>query len=284
MTEELKIVKEPEPKESEEFKVDPEDLIDPGAEEGTKVDPRTTEPPPDHPRFHEVYGKMKGYERELESLKEKMEEKESVVDAMKNHNDKLVSAMEGVKTSIENKDSTSSENPLEGIQGEIHRLSQEKVAAMEELEHGKVAELDEKIMDLKIQMRSETPTKPDIDPKPYDAWIESNSWFNDDPLMRGAAISVDDELSRDPVWGKKSIDERLAETGRRVTERFGYTEGVVKDEKPKMSGVEGASKGGSPSKRPSNVIRLSQDEMRVASGLGISPEEFASQKALIGGV
>jgi len=75
--EEIPIVEEP--KEVDEAPIEKEEVVEP---EEPKVPEKPTEPPPSHPRFNEVYGKMKSYERNLQ-------ERERDIEVLREHTFKL---------------------------------------------------------------------------------------------------------------------------------------------------------------------------------------------------
>ena len=71
--------------------VDPTNL-EPEAPETPEVEtpePVVHEPPPDHPRFNEIYGKMKEFERQLD-------EKDQTLSAVIDHNKSLQESMDGL--------------------------------------------------------------------------------------------------------------------------------------------------------------------------------------------
>ena len=70
---------------------------DKAKEEKVEEPPKRTEPPPEHPRFGKVYGKMKKYERTLA-------EKEKDIEALREHTFKLDEAMRKLKEDKEDID------------------------------------------------------------------------------------------------------------------------------------------------------------------------------------
>src|SRR5208337_2990564 len=130
--------------------------VDPGSLEGTrgKVDPRSAQDnmTEDHPRFKEIYGKLKGTERELESFKKEKETSNKLIDEMRRHNQELAKRIDGVEKAksapAEDKGPTKEE-----LQGKIKDLNIQKAKALETFKYSEVTELDEQIFDLKIQIK-----------------------------------------------------------------------------------------------------------------------------------
>ena len=77
--------------ETTEDVVDPTNLEPeaPEASPDTQPEPEVHEPPPDHPRFNEIYGKMKEFERQLS-------DKDQTIEAMVDHNKSLQESMDGL--------------------------------------------------------------------------------------------------------------------------------------------------------------------------------------------
>lgn len=116
-------------------------------------------------------------------------------------------------------------------------------------------------------------------------WARSQSWWNQDEEATAAAYGIDQVLTRSG-WDPTS-DEYYEELTKRHKRRYPelYDEGQ-KDEdeppaKPQKQTVSGSSR-----QQPTQVgagtkVRLTQDELRTAQRLGVSPVEYAKQKALL---
>lgn len=251
--------------ESAEVREEVKETVDPGSLEGKPKEEKKPEPPPDHPRFQKVYGKMKEFERQLN---EKDAQHTRDIELLRQHNEQLIAAVRAGQSRPETKD------VAEEINAKIRELKSAKVQAKKDLDWDREAMLEDQIDDLKEKLsdrkilsrteRAKQETERSAGVKQVSQVLidfqESTPWFNEnsdayDPLMEGAAIALDNKLLRDPKWAKRPMIERLNEVRKRVEERFGVTKA------PKIPTVEGA--GGS---RQAGVTKtnLSDDQKRVA--------------------
>lgn len=238
-----------------------------------KIDPRDTSPPEGSPRWNEVYKKMKDFERDLESEKKEKQNLKELVDEMKAFNQKLSSSLESQTEAIVGMTSFKSKDSFEDT---MKQLKAEKREAMENLDYDKVDILEDKIFELKMQKTKEIPkpikpTYTEQDVNILKDFVETVSWYKDDPEMRAYANMLDESFLSDNVWGKKPIKERLLEVKKRTEKRFGMS--------TKVSGVEDGKEYG----KGNISISLSSDEQNLAKAFGISQQEWAKQKSYIGG-
>ena len=226
-------------------------------------------PPENSRRWKEIYGKMKQYERELISVRDEKEALKEMVEEMRNFNKKLAEA-------IENKHEREEERP-ENI---IAELKRQKKEALESLDYDKAEEINERIIDLKIELtkkksekveRFEDDSAVKNNQKELMRFINNTEWYRKDPEMRMYANQLDNSLLQDPDWAVKPVAERLAEVKRRVERRFGWN---------KSSGSPVEDSTGYPK---AATIDLSEDERKLAKAFGISPQEWAKQKAFTKG-
>lgn len=246
-------------------------------EESKKIDPRDTAPPEGSPRWNEIYGKMKQYERDVEALKKEKEDLKTLVEEMKAFNKKLASSIEA-QTDVLTGIAKQGQQPIDTIDVKINELKKQRKEALENLDYELAEELSDKIFDLKLE-KKEMVNRPipqpqkrisDDDMNAYEAFITNVEWYQKDPEMRMYANELDKEFARDSFWGRKPVSERLTEIKKRVERRFNYTS-------PKVSGVEGAVGYGAKQK----TVSLSPEEVRLAEAFGISHEEWARQKMFI---
>ena len=203
--------------------------------------PKKNEPPVDSPRWNEVYGKMKNYERSLEALRE--------------HNSKLE---EKLNSTLPLSSTTTD------IDNQISELTIESEKAFEDGDLKKYHQLTSRITDLRVEKKfsvSQVNNKkqPDIDVAfqvAFESFVTDNPWFEDDDIMKAAATVIDSKLSKDAEWGKKSHRVRLNEVARQTKEKFGMGKKIQY-----YSAVEGV---GSMPSTPKNVIRLSAKQREVA--------------------
>jgi hypothetical protein len=100
-------------------------------------------------------------------------------------------------------------------------------------------------------------------------WVSQNQWFDADPVMRGAAFGIHDELvRRGYVAGSDAYFEQI---DARIREEFPQK---FESRRP-ANVVAPASRSASSTKK----ISLKQSEINVARKLGIPLEEYAAKKA-----
>lgn len=273
--------------------------LTPESEHEEKVDPKIAQEKitPDMPRYREVYGKMKSYERKVEELEEKDKTTEKLMEEFRIHNERLAKAIESqVELSREaitaDKEKKSEDGIFNELTTHLAGLKEKKVAALKSFDYDAVADIDEAIMETKDELKELKKTTPakakekgentEVNPA-FISFLKETKWMNGDdadPLMVQAAYTMDDILLKDEKWSKKSVAERLAEVGRRVEARFNWKSGKGKNGNKPVIGSEGVSREGG---RSSNVVTLTPEQVAVANGLGIPLEKYARQVLLIGG-
>lgn len=285
---------------------------DPGALEGLsqkKTDPRETEPPPDHPRFKEIYRKMKDYERGLA-------ERDEVIKGAQEHNKALADKLEALAGKAMDSMDAMAKQPrpvpkavpkaeIDDLDEQIADLEAQLAEALDLETHNpkRAASITRRIQKLeaaKLRHEFSSPKDPK-DPPPENkgkqppppdpgvVWFldAAKDWWAKDPLMTGAAKELDMVLSNDPAWKGKSVRDRLEEVKRQVEEKFNPS---GKDDKrkndppsPNPKPSQGLVEPGNLSGNAGNprVIKLTPQERQVAAGLGISDQDYAKQKAML---
>lgn len=125
-------------------------------------------------------------------------------------------------------------------------------------EAGDVAE-EERLRDERYEARAtlakakekpaeRTVAQPAADPTQtpeFQAWIGENSWFKDNAAMRGAAISIQTELTqRGTITAQMPMAERLAIVGRETKKAFNYGSNERRTGASRVEGGGGNSAGG----------------------------------------
>jgi hypothetical protein len=294
-SEEIVVEKEPEGKD-----VTVEDVTDALLGEDKHAEKKADGPPPGHPRWNEIYGKSKELERKTEQLEKEREADRELMAEMRKHHDELRSAIErsaqatekmseATVKSLEKKEEDSFASELAGIHT---RLVAQKKEAYESGDHERVAEIDDKIMDVKLEMREhknkkgiaskqDAPKATGVtpDPKEVEKFKAATDWFNKDVFMTGAAVEMERKLLSDPAWQSRSYGDVLAEVKEKVEERFGMGEEKKKGKTPAVNAVEGG--GNVSGKGGPTTVHLTAQDLKMAKEFGITPEQWAKEKSFI---
>jgi uncharacterized coiled-coil protein SlyX len=285
----------------------PEEPLDPGQNEGKKFKPDQSKVPPE--RFEEVYGKWKGTERKLNELSESLKSKEAVMEEVRKHNQALMEKIEKLSNKAIEAVETVKDQVPQMPQGEppqiiaarkaMTELEEKKEAALDRLDSKEVIKLDKELRKVERYLegyeefmankRAEAKPKPKKEDPPapkeqtadpdIEAFQKDASWFGKDPIMTGAAKEYDLYLSGQPEWKDKPFSARLKEVKKTIEERFGN------GSQPKPKPSPGAESGLGLSRAPagSKTVRLNEQQLAVAKGLGITPEDYAKQLNFLGG-
>jgi len=171
-------------------------------------------PPPNHPRFNKIYGRMKGAE----------EENRELIDV----NQKLMDKLQSLENNFNNFQTETKEQKQSETLAQIETRMNEAFenSDLETFEKTK-KELNEA---LKIrnentknnqQQQTENQTQFQQDLNTFQAY---NPWFNSNPQMTNKAHEIDAQMKNDPNWSNKSNHEFLFEVGRRTQEFYNVTQ------------------------------------------------------------
>lgn len=101
-------------------------------------------------------------------------------------------------------------------------------------------------------------------------WVTENKWFDDDPIMRGAAFGIHDQLVRNGyVAGSDAYFEQL---DTRIRDSFPQK---FRSSRPAANVVAPASRSPAGSKK----ITLTKTQVAIAKRLGVPLEKYAEQVA-----
>jgi len=236
-----------------------------------------TEPGPDSPRFHQVYGNWKRSERKIADLEKKIEDlagKSSQADdkalaALREHNQKLAEALEKMATSTTATNAAQvAATEAQTREAKLAQLKKDRIEARESLEWARVDELDDQILEMKFEMRQPNtpmpqpgnvdtvmPPKWQPDPQLNDFYKEF-TWanptapnFNQNMLQMAAGFET--ALLADPSY-QGSTEEAAMQAGRMVAEKMGLT-------KPASSGNIGGVEA------PSNISEFGHVDHKTGS-------------------
>jgi hypothetical protein len=171
-------------------------------------------PPPNHPRFNKIYGRMKGAE----------EENRQLVDV----NQKLLEKIESLESNFNNFQAETKE------QKQNETLAQIETRMNEAFENSdfETFEKTKKELNEALKNRNETnnnqqqqtvvnQTQFQQDLATFQAY---NPWFNSNQQMTNKAHEIDAQMKNDPNWANKPNHEFLFEVGRRTQQFFNLTE------------------------------------------------------------
>jgi len=226
-------------------------------EKGNPADKLT----PEHPRFQEVYGKMKGFERNLA-------DKETDIELLRQHNKKLADSLENVRQRVDKSQEGPKPDPVEQPQ---------EYAAYMELQFDKMKKEEEA---RRVQDR-------------FNIQVDTQKELHDDyeSVVKIAMRDIElDKALRDKIWGsdnparaaykygKDKMKESEKESGNN-----GKLESDSKDkekaEKERLAAIEqGKVEGGGNPPVKSKDVKLTDEEKRVARALGVSDKDYAKQR------
>ncbi len=158
----------------------------------------------------------------------------------------------------------------------LETLKAEKKAALEEGNSDKVVEMDDRILDLKAQIKSEEQAAKVASNQPHPnflLWVERNTWYAQDPMLRQKAdeIGIGHAMSHP----EKSADEVLEYVEREIKKTF------RNPNKDRSSAVDTSSKEKKTSQKDDFVLSEEEENIMktiVRSGVMTKEEYIAELK------
>lgn len=149
----------------------------------------------------------------------------------------------------------------------LHALKSQKAQALEDGDHGRVVEIDDQIANTKVQAAQEMHSMDQPAPQPaaptpqFVAWVNRNSWYQHDRVMKAAADAIGEELvsqgENNPTRVLEKVEERI---------RKEFPNRFTNPNRTKTGAVESSSRGnGSGSKGSS--FQLTAEETQVMNKL-----------------
>lgn len=258
-------------------------------EEEVKKHVKDDDPEGFQKRINQIVRKMREQEREKKKAEKDSAEKDTILEELRKHNEKLYKAIQKqtnvIETSMEDQKEKTSQDALNkeitGIQQHIAALKQQRIQARSELDWAKDTQLEDQIEALKEQLaqkKAEASRKPEKKSEEKEAreisiiekWKKSTPWFsptingkpneNYNASMKRAAMGLDKELIDSPEWQVVPIEDRLEEVKRQIEADFSW--------EPKKHGMSKipsseSGKGLNPPKKD-NVIELSEEMKLIA--------------------
>lgn len=284
---------------AEEADVAEEPVVDAKGEEVKDLEKavhfKKPEPKEGSKRWNEIYKAAKEGERKLAEFTAKFDERESDIEALRQHNAKLAAALEA-KEQARQQEAVATEKT--NARQQLANLRHAQKAAIDEANYEKAFALENQILDLAVQI---VQTKPEeiaqISTKAteqqgmnaaVEEFVKKTEWFspllpsgkknpNYDPAKRGMAVALEQDLT--PEW-TGTYRELLATVKQKVEERF--TE-KKPETKPPIAGVAGVTAKAIPAE---TTVSLSSEEKRVVRMMfGDDPDgekRYAAQKKALG--
>jgi uncharacterized protein YaaR (DUF327 family) len=156
-------------------------------------------------RVGEMMDRIKSQGNQLRSYTKKVDQLEEALQTLGEHNKKI--AQEEYNKAL---------NDLKSL----------KVEALEMGDHETVVEIDERMVDLKQNDPSTQPEPPQVDPV-VDEWLQENTWYEQDAVMRGAADAMMQQItsSTPGIEPSKVLDSVLETMKEEFPHKFGGTRG-----------------------------------------------------------
>jgi len=224
------------------------------------------EPPPGHPRFKEVYGKMKHYERQLADAEERDKELDAKYKTLLEHNEKLSESLDVLldRMDVQQRPDPVSE-PEKYEQWIIQRTKRE-------LE--KERKQDVKIPDIQPPPSPQQPL-PGVSQEKINrtqfqiAAMEAT--FDDyaDMIALAEKDMGEDSVLRNEIWASQNPPKKAYQYAKQKLERAKQQQQTLNNQ----TFTEGPSSGQPP---PSSNV-LSDEMKHTAARLGISEEAYAKQ-------
>lgn len=227
--------------------LEPEVPEEPEAPPEEEPKPEVHEPPPDHPRFAEIYGKMKEFERQLS-------DKDQTIEAMIDHNKSLQESMDGLYDKVSVTERPDQITDPEGYDRWI----------LEQFERKHKKE----------QPRPEIKARPPVNKIQEQSAILKGVFPDFDKIANfSTELLKDDPYAKLEIMDSDNPPRALYEYGlRKKTELKNKRTNNIK-----QAGVEG----GSTPPANSNKIVLTAQQEKARLGLGISKENYIKQLEII---
>jgi len=98
----------------------------------------------------------------------------------------------------------------------VNEITRKQQIAYESNDTKSLAELNNELIE--VSQKPQSFNSQDVDPDTF--FKTTFSWYGDDEKKTNAAIGLDSQLIKDPVWANRSVSERLTEVGKRTEKMF----------------------------------------------------------------
>jgi len=240
----------------------------------------------------------KGAEKRIRQLVRQRKEREEQIQELIKQNELLKQNLETKSKDLTNVTNTTLTKGEEHLEKNIELARQAYLEAFDSGDKEKALNAQEALADAKAELKNiqnwkgrlarqqeieqkqvaqqPEPTQqyaPQVDTKAQE-WAERNDWFGQDTVKTAAALALDGELKNEGY--DPNDDEFYEEIDRRMQKSFGQTSDRVQDNTSEPAQVVSGSSRSSPNS--GKKVKLSKEDVRLATKWGIPLEQYAAEK------
>jgi len=219
----------------------------------------------EHPRFKEVYGKWKTTEREMEAIKKSLAEKDSDIELMRQHNQRLAESVSSVRSEVEERKAGPPPNINEDPEGYAAYMETKLTKQQTEYE----GRLERERLAMQIDLQKDLHEDYDIVVKSVMAEMERN------PTLRAEIYGQSNPAKAAYQHGRKKMDTDTA-----TKQEQDQQAAKERDQAVQQGQVEGGGK--PPVKTPG--VTLTDEQKRVAAKFRMTEKDYAAQLKAMGAV
>ena len=189
---------------------------------------------------------------------------------------RLTGSMEAAKAKLKKAMEDQDYDAVANAQLEIGRLGAEQ-SQYEQMKAQQEARANAPKQEREIEIPKVQPQQPVKDPK-AESWAEKNEWFGTDKVMTNVAYAIHEDLVNQGVdprtdYYYSEIDKRMRENLPHKFEQNSSSEESVRQQPVQTVASAHRNRG-----TGRNVVKLSSSEAAIAKRLGLSNEQYASEK------
>ena len=288
------------PQEKKTFEAEVEESQgDPVVEDKTKQEEvKTEEEPKEEPKqkySKSVQKRFDEYAYQLGESRRREEEAIKIAQAIKSERDKIQEELSKLNTGYVGAEGGRIESSMEAAKSKLKKAMDEQdsdAMAAAQLEIGKLGSDQARYEQLKSQQEAlanaskqekevEIPQAPKQEPikdPKAEAWATDNEWFGRDKVMTNVAYAIHEDLVNQGVdprtdYYYTEIDKRMRDNLPHKFEQDSSTEEPAKQQPVQTVASAHRNRG-----TGRNVVKLSSSEAAIAKRLGLSNEQYASEK------
>src|SRR5210317_1021375 len=189
---------------------------------------------------------------------------------------RLTGSMEAAKAKLKKAMEDQDYDAVANAQFEIGKLSTEQ-SRYEQIKAQQEALANAPKQEREIEIPKVQPQQPVKDPK-AESWAEKNEWFGTDKVMTNVAYAIHEDLVNQGVdprtdYYYSEIDKRMRENLPHKFQQDSSSEESVRQQPVQTVASAHRNRG-----TGRNVVKLSSSEAAIAKRLGLSNEQYASEK------